>query len=109
MRSRVKSQGADIEQRSGEPKSCSRDFVGTEKRKARVFAKEEAVVAGADVAAEVVGRVDPKTRDQCLGPLGASQPMPLRLSPRPGPPAMVNLNCTGPQDCGAPSSNRAPN
>ena len=40
----------------------SRYFVGTEKRKARIFAKEEAVVAGADIAAEVFGRVDPKTR-----------------------------------------------
>ena len=40
----------------------SRYFVGTEKRKARIFAKEEAVVAGADTAADVFGRVDPKTR-----------------------------------------------
>ena len=40
----------------------SRYFVGTEKRKARIFAKEEAVVAGSDIAAEVFGRVDPKTR-----------------------------------------------
>ena len=45
----------------------SRYFVGTEKRKARIFAKEEAVVAGADVAAEVFGRVDPKTRAKVVG------------------------------------------
>ena len=32
----------------------SRYFVGTERRKARIFAKEEAVVAGADTAAEVL-------------------------------------------------------
>ena len=40
----------------------SRYFTGTEKRKARIFAKETAVVAGAETAAEVFGRVDPKTR-----------------------------------------------
>ena len=40
----------------------SRYFTGTESRRARIFAKEEAVVAGAETAAEVFGRVDPKTR-----------------------------------------------
>ena len=44
----------------------SRYFVGTEKRKARIFAKERAVVAGADVAAEVFGRVDPGTRAKVI-------------------------------------------
>ena len=44
----------------------TRYFVGTEKRKARIFAKEAAVVAGADVAAEVFGRVDPKTRAKVI-------------------------------------------
>ena len=48
----------------------SRYFVGTEKRKARIFAKEEAVVAGADIAAEVFGRVDPKTRAKIIAPSG---------------------------------------
>ncbi len=49
----------------------SRYFVGTEKRKARIFAKEEAVVAGADVAAEVFGRVDPKTRAKVVANNGS--------------------------------------
>lgn len=44
----------------------SRYFVGTERRKARIFAKEDAVVAGADMAAEVFGRVDPKTRAKVI-------------------------------------------
>ena len=48
----------------------SRYFVGTERRKARIFAKEEAVVAGADTAAEVFGRVDPKTRAKIIAPSG---------------------------------------
>ena len=38
----------------------SRYFVGTETRRARIFAKEEAVVAGAETAAEVFTRVDPR-------------------------------------------------
>ena len=49
----------------------SRYFVGTEKRKARIFAKEDAVVAGADTAAEVFGRVDPKTRAKVVAHNGA--------------------------------------
>ena len=48
----------------------SRYFVGTEKRRARIFAKEEAVVAGADVAAEVFGRVDPKARAKVVASNG---------------------------------------
>jgi len=38
----------------------SRYFVGTERRCARIFAKEPAVVAGAETAAEVFSRVDPQ-------------------------------------------------
>ena len=38
----------------------SRYFVGTETRRARIFAKEEAVVAGVETAAEVFTRVDPQ-------------------------------------------------
>ena len=48
----------------------SRYFAGTERRKARIFAKEDAVVAGADTAAEVFGRVDPKTRAKIIAPSG---------------------------------------
>ncbi len=40
----------------------SQFFAGTESRRARIFAKENAVVAGAETAAEVFGRVDPRTR-----------------------------------------------
>ena len=40
----------------------SQFFVGTESRRARIFAKENAVVAGAETAAEVFGRVDRRTR-----------------------------------------------
>lgn len=37
----------------------SRYFVGTDRRSARIFAKEPAIVAGAETAAEVFSRVDP--------------------------------------------------
>jgi len=37
-------------------------FVGTERRHAKIFAKEKAVIAGVETAAEVFGRVDPQTR-----------------------------------------------
>ncbi len=49
----------------------SRYFVGAEKRKAWIFAKEEAVVAGADTAADVFGRVDPKTRAKVVSQNGS--------------------------------------
>ena len=49
----------------------SRYFVGTEKRKARIFAKEDAVVAGVDTAAEVFERVDPRTRAKVVADNGA--------------------------------------
>ena len=49
----------------------SRYFVGTESRRARIFAKEKAVVAGVDSAAEVFGRVDPKTRARVVAHNGA--------------------------------------
>ncbi|HZJ17885.1 MAG TPA: hypothetical protein VFD27_22720, partial [Chthoniobacteraceae bacterium] len=37
-------------------------FVGTERRHARIFAKEKALIAGVETTAEVFGRVDPQTR-----------------------------------------------
>ena len=49
----------------------ARYFVGTEKRMARIFAKEEAVVSGADTAAEVFGRVDPMTRAKVIADNGS--------------------------------------
>ena len=44
----------------------SQFFAGTESRRARIFAKETAVVAGAETAAEVFARVDPRTRVKIL-------------------------------------------
>ena len=49
----------------------SQFFVGTETRRARILAKEAAVVAGAETAAEVFGRVDPRTRAKVLAPSGS--------------------------------------
>lgn len=48
----------------------SQYFVGTEKVRARIFAKEAAVVAGAETAAEVFSRVDPHTRVKIMRPSG---------------------------------------
>ncbi len=44
----------------------SQFFAGTESRRARIFAKEATVVAGAETAAEVFGRVDPRTRAKVI-------------------------------------------
>ena len=49
----------------------SQFFVGTESRRARIFAKEAAVVAGAETAAEVFGRVDPRTQAKVLAHSGS--------------------------------------
>jgi nicotinate-nucleotide pyrophosphorylase (carboxylating) len=46
-------------------------FVGADTRRARIFAKEEAVVAGAETAAEVFARVDPRTRVWLAKPSGS--------------------------------------
>lgn len=40
----------------------SRYFIGSERRDARIFARERAIVAGAEVAAAVFRRVDPRLR-----------------------------------------------
>lgn len=48
----------------------SRYFAGTERRRARLFAKEPAVAAGVEVAAEVFGRVDPHLRVKIVRPSG---------------------------------------
>jgi nicotinate-nucleotide pyrophosphorylase (carboxylating) len=50
----------------------SRYFVTAERRNARVFAKESAVVAGAETAAEVFTRVDPKLVVKTVRPSGVA-------------------------------------
>ena len=44
----------------------SRHFIGSERRDARIFARQRAVVAGAEVAADVFRRVDPRLRVKIL-------------------------------------------
>jgi nicotinate-nucleotide pyrophosphorylase (carboxylating) len=50
----------------------SRYFAGPDARRARIFAKEAAVVAGADTAAEVFLRVDPSLRVRIARPSGCA-------------------------------------
>ena len=49
----------------------SRYFVGTERREACIFAKEAAVVAGVETAAEVFRRVDPQVAVAVVRPSGS--------------------------------------
>ena len=49
----------------------SRYFVGTDRRRARIFAKEACIAAGVETTAEVFGRVDPKTVVQIVEASGA--------------------------------------
>ncbi len=46
-------------------------FVGTERRRARIFVKESAVAAGVETAAEVFARVDPQTEVKIVQHSGA--------------------------------------
>jgi nicotinate-nucleotide pyrophosphorylase (carboxylating) len=48
----------------------SRYFVGNERGRARIFARENAIAAGVETAAEVFGRVDPQTRVKIVEPSG---------------------------------------
>ena len=50
----------------------SRYFVGTEDRNARIFAKESAVAAGVETAAEVFARVDPQLALKVVRPSGTA-------------------------------------
>ena len=50
----------------------SKYFVGDEDRKGRIFAKEALVVAGAETAAEVFHRVDPRIAVKIVAPSGTS-------------------------------------
>ena len=59
-----------LEEDIGSGDLTSGNFVGMEQRHARIFAKETAIVAGAETAAEVFQRVDPQLQVKIVNPSG---------------------------------------